>query len=79
MQYKLCVHHLLESLRFKVELPMLLEMDNSETVDIKDNGSVGGHTCHVYVLNYFLHELTDLGLLIIKHIPGNMKDADFLL
>ena len=28
------------------------------------------------VHNYFLHELKEQGLLIIKHVPGELNDAD---
>ena len=31
---------------------------------------------HVDVRNYFLHELEDQGLLVIKHITGKINDAD---
>ena len=55
---------------------MILEMDNSGAVDIANSWSVGGRTCHVDVQNYFLRELKDQGLLVIKHIVGGKNDAD---
>jgi len=55
---------------------MLLEMDNSGAVDIANSWSVGGRTRHGDVRNYFLRELKDQGLLVIKHIAGEENDAD---
>jgi hypothetical protein len=63
-------------LELEVELPMTLEMDNSGLVDIANSWSVGGRTHHVDVRNYFLQELKDQGLLVIKHIAGEQNDAD---
>ena len=64
-QDMLHIYRLLESLELEVELPMVLEMDNSGAVDIANSWSVGGRMCHVDVRNYFLHELKDQGLLAI--------------
>ena len=62
----------MEPLELKVELPMILEMDHSGAVDITNSWSIGGNTCHVDVCNYFLHELKDKGMLVIKHITGTL-------
>ena len=70
------IYRLLESLELEVELPMILEMDNSGTVDIANSWSVSGRTRHVDVRNYFLRKLKDLGQLVIRHIAGELKDAD---
>ena len=51
MLYMYCM---LESLELNVELPMVLEMDNSGTVDNATSWSVGGRTRHVDVRSYFL-------------------------
>ena len=75
-QDMLYVYRILESLELEVELPMVLEMDNSGAVDIANSWSVGGRTHHFDVRNYFLHELKDKGLLVIKHIAGEQNDAD---
>ena len=72
----LYVHWLLELLELKVELPMILELDNSGAVDIANCWSVGGKTHHVDMCNYFLWELKDQGLLIIQHIPVDSNDVD---
>lgn len=49
----------------KIELPMLLEMDNTGAVENATSGR----------LELFLHEL-EQGLLTIKHILGDNNDAD---
>ena len=46
-QDMLYIYRLLESLELEVELPMILEMDNSGAVDIANSWSVGGRTRHV--------------------------------
>ncbi len=45
----LYIYHSLKSLKLKVELPMVLEMDNSGAVDIANSWSVGGRTRHMDV------------------------------
>ncbi len=55
---------------------MLLETDNKGVVDLANNWSMGGRTCHVDVRNHFLHELKDEGLIIVKHVPGDVNEAD---
>jgi len=75
-QDMLYVYHLLESLELHVELPMVLEMDNSGAVDLANSWSVSSKTRHVYVCNYFLRELKDQRLLVIKHIPGDRNNSD---
>jgi hypothetical protein len=75
-QDMLYIYRLLESLELEVELPMVLEMDNSGAVDVANSWNVGGRTHHVDVRNYFLCKLKDQGLLIIRHIAGESNDAD---
>ena len=67
---------MLKSLELEVKLPMVLEMDNKGAVDLANNWSVGGRTRHVDVRNYFLRELKEQGLLVIKHVPGELNNAD---
>ncbi len=75
-QDMLYMYRLMESLELEVELPMVLEMDNSSAVDIANSWSVGSRTHHVDVRNYFLRKLKDQGLIVIKHIAGDQNDAD---
>ena len=51
-QDMLCIYCSLESLKLKVEFPMVLEMDNSGAVDIANSWSVSGRTRHMDVHNY---------------------------
>jgi hypothetical protein len=43
---------------------------------LTNNYSVGGRTRHVDVKFFFLRELKEQGLLVIKHVPGEQNDAD---
>ena len=54
---------------------MVLEMDNKGAVDLANNTSVVGRTCHVDVRQHFLRQLKEEGLLVIKHINGDDNDA----
>lgn len=67
---------IIESVGLKVKLPMILELDNQGAVDLVNNWSIGGRTCHVKVTMYYLRELKEQGLLRIQHIPGMENDAD---
>ena len=75
--HKICyIYRLLQLLELEVKLPMVLEMDNKGAVDLANNWNMGGRTCHVDMHNYFLHELKEQGLFIIKHVPGELNDVD---
>ena len=78
VQDMLYMYHLLESLKQKVELPMVLEMNNSIAVDIADSWSAGDRPQHVDVQNYLLCKLKDQGLLIIRQISGDVMIWIFL-
>ena len=43
----------------RVELPMILEMDNKGAVDSINNYSVGGRTQHMETRQYYLRELKE--------------------
>lgn len=74
MQDILYIYCLLESLERKIELVMVLKMDNSRAVDIVNSWSDHGRTCH-----YFLHKLKDQILLTIRHIQGDSNDMDIFM
>ena len=46
VQDMLYIYHLLKSLELEKKSPMLLEMDNKGAVDLVNNWSMGGRTCH---------------------------------
>jgi hypothetical protein len=47
VQDMLYMDNVLESLRLKVKLPMVLEMDNQGAVYLANNWSIGGKTRHI--------------------------------
>jgi hypothetical protein len=67
---------MLESIGLKVELLMILEMDNNGAVDLVNSFSVGGHTRHIDVKQCFLQELKEAKVLVVKWIPGSENEAD---
>ena len=66
-------------LKVKVELPMILEMDNKEAVNLVNSFNVGGHTQHINVKQCFLQELKEAKVLVVKWIPGSENDADIFM
>ena len=46
-QYTMYDLRVLESMELKVELPMLMEIENSGTMDLENNWSVGGTIRHI--------------------------------
>ena len=52
---------------------MVLEMDNRGAVDLANSWR---RTRHVDVRQYFLHELKEAGILIVKWVPGDENNAD---
>ena len=75
-QVMMFIYRLLTSMGLKVKLPMVLEMDNKGAVNLANNYSVGGRTRHVDVRFFYLRELKEEGLMVIKHVPGIENDAD---
>ena len=64
------------SMGLKVKLPMILEMDNKEAVNLANNWSIGGLTRHVEVRQCFLWELKKSKVMDICLIKGSENDAD---
>ena len=60
----------------EVELPMVVEVDNSGARDLANSWSVGGRTRHVDVRLNFLRELKEQGMVALKHIPADKNEAD---
>ena len=58
--------NMLESIGLKVELPMILEMDNKGAVDPVNSFSVRGCTQHIDVKQCFLQELQEAKVLVVK-------------
>jgi hypothetical protein len=66
----------LESIGLKVELPMVLKVDNKGVVDLVNNWSVGGRTRHITTKVNFLRELKEEGVLRVIWIPTETNSAD---
>lgn len=78
-QEMLYTKHVLESLGLKVSLPMVLEMDNKGAVDHANGWSVGGQIRHIGTKAALLCELKESAQLVIKHIPGELNDANMFM
>lgn len=57
---------------------MTTEMDNSGGRDLANSWGVGIRTRHVDVWMFFLHELTEDGMIAFMHTPGHDNEADIL-
>jgi hypothetical protein len=68
--------NMLQSFGLKLELSMILEMDNKGAVNLINSFSVGGCTQHINVKLCFLQELKEANLLIVKWILGSENKAD---
>ena len=65
------------SIGLKVELPMILEMDNKGAVDSVHNWSQGGRTKHMEIqYMWFLHELKEKGLIRVNWLSGKENSAN---
>eukprot|EP00957_Ditylum_brightwellii_P005851 444886-Ditylum_brightwellii.AAC.1 len=65
-QDMLYVKSLLKSMGLLVELPMILEIDNSGAVDLANNWSAGGRTCHMETRMFFLRDLKEAGIIEVR-------------
>jgi hypothetical protein len=54
VQDMLYAKNLLKTIGLKVELPIVLEIDNKGAVDLISSFTVGGHTRHIIVKQCFL-------------------------
>ena len=56
----------LESIGWRVQLPMILNVDNRGVVDLVNNWSVTGRTQHITVLTNFLRELKEENIIRVE-------------
>ncbi len=56
----------LESIGLRVELPMVLEMDNRGAIDLINSFSIGGCIRHIVVKQCFLQELKEAKVLVVR-------------
>ena len=66
VQYMIYVMNLLNSFELKVELPMVIEIDNKGSVDLINNWSVSGRTRHIDAKKNYLRELKENGVIELK-------------
>jgi hypothetical protein len=59
-----------ESIKLKVELRIILEMDNKGTLYLVNNVNVGGRTRHIETMQCYLQEFKAQGILIVKSKVG---------
>jgi hypothetical protein len=76
VQDMLFIMRVLLSMGLKVQLPMILEIDNKGAKDLIDNWSVGGRLRHVEVKQFFLRELKEQGLLKVKWLCSESNTSD---
>ena len=55
---------------------MILWIDNKGAVDVANSWSLGGRTRHVDVKQYFLRELKEESLILVKWKPGKQMRSD---
>ena len=70
------IKRLLESINLRVEMPMILEVDNKGAVDLINNYSVGGRTRHMETRQYYLRELKEQGIMIVRWKAGTENSSD---
>ena len=75
-QDMLYVKRLLEDMELQVELPMVLEIDNSGAVDLANNWSAGGRTRHMETRMFFLRDLQEDGIIEVKWLRGKDNPVD---
>ncbi len=62
----LYVLHMLESIGFQAQLPVMLEVDNKGATDFANRWSIGGRTRHIDVGQTFFQKLKEEGKLLMK-------------
>jgi hypothetical protein len=70
------VKRILESIRLRVHLPMILEVDNKYAVDLVNNFSLGGRTRHIETRQYYLREPKEKGIISVIWKAGYENSSD---
>jgi len=79
VQDMMYVKRLLESIDLKVALPMVLEVENKGAVDLINNFSVIGRTRQLETRQYYLRELKEQGMMVVKWKAGSENSSDLCL
>ena len=78
VQEMMATKRLLESMQLQVQLPMVIECDNKGAVDLVNGYQVGGGTKHIDIRTYFVRDLKDDGVIVVKWIPTESNETDTL-
>jgi hypothetical protein len=73
--YAICDVHI-GAMGLSVKKPMVQYVNNKGAKDLLNNWSVGGHTRHVKVWQYFLRELKEQGIINCVWVAGTMVSSD---
>ena len=65
-------------MQLKVKLPMIVECDNKEEVDLVNGYQVGAGTKHINIRNFFVRDLKDDGIIVVKWIATEDNETDIL-
>jgi hypothetical protein len=74
----LFIMRIIESMGLRVKKPMILEIDNKGAKDLVNNWSVGGRLRHVEVKHFFLQELKEQGLTVVKWLASEDNTSDMM-
>ena len=76
----LFVKRLIESLKLRVRVPMMIiQTDNKGVVDLLNGWSIDGNMKHIETRVYFLRELKEAGTLKVKWISQDDNEADMFV
>jgi len=76
IQELLYAKKVLEAMELKIELPMIVEVDNKGAVDLANGWSCNGGTKHMDVRMMFVRELKEEGIIKVKWIPTAENKSD---
>ena len=75
-QEMLYVKKVVETIGIKVNMPMILKVDNKGAKDFINNWSVGGRTCHIDVCYLFLREAKEKNMVRIDWVSSKNNPSD---
>ena len=76
VQEILYVKKVIESIGLKVELPIILKMDDKGAKDLINNWSVGGRMRHIEVKYFSLREMKEKGVIKVEWICSENNCSD---
>src|SRR5688572_28906430 len=76
VQDMMFIMRLLNSMKLKVKLPMILYMDNKGAKDFCNSWSVDGRSRHIEVKQYFLQKLKEAGVVNVMWKSGAEMTSD---